>query len=98
MSLNEGPSRILVVDGEEGTRRVIAFILKREGYGVCLAASGKEALAQAAGGSPDLVVLDSILPDLDGLLVCKKLRSGYVGPVMMLSGNGDENCVIGVCT
>ena len=94
MSLNEGPSRILVVDGEEGTRRVIAFILKREGYGVCLAASGKEALAQAAGGSPDLVVLDSILPDLNGLLVCKKLRSEYVGPVMMLSRNGNENCVI----
>ena len=93
MSLNEGPSRILVVDGEEGTRRVIAFILKREGYGVCLAASGKEALAQAAGGSPDLVVLDSILPDLNGLLVCKKLRSEYVGPVMMLSRNGNENCV-----
>ena len=83
-----------MVDGDEGTRRVVAFILKREGYGVLLAGSGSERLAQAVGWSPDLVLLDAMLPDLGGLLVCKELRSWYDGPVMMLCGIGDENCVI----
>ena len=94
MSLNEGPSRVLVVDADEGSRRVVAFILKREGYGVFLAASGKGALAEVVGSTPDLVLLDGVLPDLGGLRVCEELRSWYEGPVMMLSGNGDEDFVI----
>ena len=94
MSLNEGPARILVVDGDEGARRVVGFILRREGYDVLVEASGKEALARAVGSTPDLVLLDATLPDLGGLLVCEELRSWYDGPVMMLSGNGDEDFVI----
>ena len=94
MSFNDGASRILVVDGDEGARHVAAFILEREGYGVFLATSGKQALAQVVGGRPDLVVLDFSLPDLDGLLLCRELRSWYDGPVIMLSGDDDEECVI----
>ena len=91
---NEGPSRILVVDGEDGTGRILAFILTREGYRVHLAASGREAMTHVGGSSPDLVLVDVSLPDLDGVLVCKELRSSYDGPMMMLSEIGDENRVV----
>ncbi len=91
---NEGPLRILVVDGDDGKRRILAFILKREGYGVHLAASGREAITHVGGSSPDLVLVDVSLPDLDGLLVCKELRRSYDGPVMMLCRTGDGNRVI----
>ena len=91
---NEGPSRILVVDGDDGTRRILDFILTREGYRVHLAASGREAITHVGGSSPDMVLVDVSLPDLDGLLVCKELRSSYDGPMMMLSEIGDENRVV----
>jgi two-component system OmpR family response regulator len=69
-------ARVLVVDDEQSITDLVGLALRYEGFDVAVAATGREALAQAAAFSPDLVVLDVLLPDLTGLQVCSRLRSG----------------------
>jgi two-component system, OmpR family, alkaline phosphatase synthesis response regulator PhoP len=69
-------STILLVDDDEAVRKVLSFPLERDGYEVILAADGEEALRRFDEAPVDLVVLDIMLPKLDGLEVCKQLRSG----------------------
>ena len=66
---------ILLVDDEDSVRKVLAFPLERDGYVVIQAADGEEALERFAAQPVDLVVLDIMLPKLDGLEVCKRLRA-----------------------
>ncbi|WP_405796312.1 response regulator [Streptomyces longwoodensis] len=86
------PARILVVDDDPTVAEVVTGYLDRAGYVVDRAGDGPAALARAAGHRPDLVVLDLMLPGMDGLEVCRRMRadSGPV-PVIMLTARGDED-------
>ena len=68
-------ARVLIVDDEPNIALSLEFLLSKEGCEVSIAANGNEALAQAGTFSPDLVVLDVMLPQLDGFEVCRRLRS-----------------------
>jgi two-component system phosphate regulon response regulator PhoB len=89
--------RILIVDDEEEIRDLIAFHLAKEGYQVALAASGEEALRQARADVPGLVVLDLMLPGIDGLEVCRRLKGDAAtraAAVVMLTAKGEEADVV----
>ncbi len=81
---------ILLVDDEDSVRKVLAFPLERDGYIVVQAADGEEALDRFAAERIDLVVLDIMLPKLDGLEVCKRLRATSSVPIIMLTARDDE--------
>jgi len=81
---------ILVVDDEARIRELVEYSLAREGFHVSLAADGQSALALAAREVPDLVVLDVMLPDIDGLEVCRSLRRSCQAPILFLSARGEE--------
>jgi DNA-binding response OmpR family regulator len=68
------PKRILIVDDEADLTRLIAFNLTRAGFAVETAARGGEALEKAVSFQPDLILLDFMLPELDGLAICEILR------------------------
>src|SRR5262245_5109735 len=76
---------ILVVDDDPNIQRVIQRGLGFEGFRVQLAASGEEALGLAREADPDLIVLDLMLPGLDGLEVCRRLRRGVNTPILMVT-------------
>jgi len=80
------PARIVVVDDDKPLRHAVRRALRLEGYDVTLAADGAEALTQLAGVRADLVVLDVLMPVLDGVTVCRRLRdSGDQTPVILLT-------------
>ncbi|SCK09129.1 DNA-binding response regulator, OmpR family, contains REC and winged-helix (wHTH) domain [Streptomyces sp. WMMB 714] len=82
--------RVLVVDDDPTVTEVVAGYLDRSGFTVDRAADGPAALDRAQAAPPDLVVLDLMLPGLDGLKVCRKLREERPVPVVMLTARGDE--------
>lgn len=82
--------RILVVDDEPALVEALTYSLRRERYEVATAVSGTEALARARAEQPDLVVLDIMLPGLDGLQVCRALRAESSVPILLLSAKGEE--------
>jgi DNA-binding response OmpR family regulator len=82
---------VLVVDDDPTVAEVVAGYLDRAGYAVDRAADGPQALAAATAGRPDLVVLDLMLPGMDGLEVCAQLRATRPVPVIMLTARGDED-------
>jgi len=81
---------ILLVDDEDSVRTILAFPLERDGYTVVQAADGEEALRLFDKTQVDLVVLDIMLPKLDGLEVCKRLRTTSNVPIIMLTARDDE--------
>jgi DNA-binding response OmpR family regulator len=81
---------ILVVDDEESIQKLLTYPLEREGYRVVQARDGEEALRLFAEMPIDLVVLDVMLPKLDGLEVCRRLRTTSTVPIMMLTARDDE--------
>ena len=84
---------ILVVDDEEPIQELLRFNLEKEGYVVCGATDGQEALKRVASDQPDLIVLDLMLPGMDGLEVCRRLRSNpkfQQIPIIMLTAKGEE--------
>jgi len=82
---------ILVVDDDPTVSDVVRRYLERAGYAVTLSADGHDALAAYERNRPDLVVLDLMLPGLDGLEVCRRLRSSASGvPIVMLTALGEE--------
>jgi DNA-binding response OmpR family regulator len=84
------PARVLVVEDDATVREVVERYLAREGIVVDAVADGLVALEHARVSSPDLVVLDLMLPGLDGLEVCRRLRARGPVPVIMLTARGDE--------
>ncbi|MGH9178453.1 MAG: response regulator transcription factor [Acidimicrobiales bacterium] len=90
--MSASPARILVVDDDATVAEVLGRYLEREGFAVDTAADGDAALRAAATASPDLVVLDLMLPGIDGLEVCRRLRAAGPAdlPVVMLTARGDE--------
>ncbi|WP_437302509.1 response regulator [Sorangium sp. So ce388] len=81
---------ILVVDDEARIREVLLYALQKEGYTVTAVADGRAAVEAAGAGRVDLVVLDVMLPELDGLEVCRRLRAGSRTPILFLSARADE--------
>jgi two-component system OmpR family response regulator len=81
---------ILVVDDEARIREVLLYALQKEGYTVTAVADGRAAIEAAGAGNVDLVVLDVMLPELDGLEVCRRLRAGSRTPILFLSARADE--------
>ena len=81
---------ILLVDDEEAVQKLLAYPLEREGFRVVQARDGEQALARFAAERVDLVVLDIMLPKLDGLEVCKRLRAQSAVPIIMLTARDDE--------
>ena len=83
--------RILLVDDEQPIQTLLSFPLQRDGYEVVQAADGREALARYAEQVFDLVVLDVMLPRMDGLEVCRRLRAkGETVPIIMLTAKSEE--------
>jgi two-component system response regulator ResD len=84
-------ARVLVVDDDPTVAEVVSGYLDRAGYVVERAGDGPEALARADAHWPDLVVLDLMLPGMDGLEVCRRMRGRGPVPVIMLTARGDED-------
>ena len=84
------PEKILVVDDEISLQETLAYNLTREGYQVEVAGDGNQALHLARTSKPDLVILDVMLPGLDGFEVCRILRQEANIPVLMLTARDDE--------
>ena len=83
-------STILLVDDEDAVQKLLAYPLERDGFRVVQARDGEEALARFAEERVDLVVLDLMLPKVDGLEVCKRLRASSSVPIIMLTARYDE--------
>ncbi len=81
---------ILLVDDEDAVQKLLAYPLEQEGFRVLQARDGAEALTRFDAEDVDLVVLDVMLPKLDGLEVCKRLRSRSAVPIIMLTARDDE--------
>jgi len=81
---------ILVVDDDAHIREVVQYALEREGFSVELAENGALGLARAERGDVDLVVLDIMMPEMDGVEVCRRLRAAGSVPIIFLSSKGEE--------
>jgi DNA-binding response OmpR family regulator len=86
----DAPARVLIVEDDPTVAEVVTRYLEREGFMVESVADGREAVARADARLPDLVVLDIMLPGLDGLEVCRRLRARAPIPVVMLTARGSE--------
>ncbi|TCZ81248.1 response regulator transcription factor [Paenibacillus albiflavus] len=86
----EMKSSILVVDDEERIRRLLRMYLEKEGYEIDEAEDGETALEKASQTNYDLILLDVMLPGIDGVEVCAKLRQVKSTPVIMLTAKGEE--------
>src|SRR5690349_24819367 len=82
--------KILVVEDERNIASFVAMYLKNARYQVDIARDGAEALQKADSINPDLVVLDLMLPDIDGLEVCRQIRSTSDVPILMLTARDDD--------
>ncbi|MFJ8629378.1 response regulator transcription factor [Streptomyces sp. NPDC093568] len=87
----QAAARVLVVDDDPTVAEIVSGYLDRAGYVVDRAGDGPDALARAAAHRPDLVVLDLMLPGMDGLEVCRRIRGEAPVPVIMLTARGDED-------
>ena len=82
--------RLLVIDDEPAILRAVTTGLRARGYEVMTAQTGEDGLSQAALGAPDVIVLDLVLPDLDGVEVCRRIRQWTETPIVVLSAHGTE--------
>src|SRR3954464_453728 len=86
----DGNARILLVDDEHSIQTLLSYPLRRDGYEVISAHDGQEALQRFTEARFDLVILDLMLPKLDGIEVCRRMRSHSQVPIIMLTAKGDE--------
>jgi two-component system, OmpR family, alkaline phosphatase synthesis response regulator PhoP len=88
---------ILVVDDERNIVELVRLYLEKDGFAVLSAADGEEALAIHARSDPDLVILDLMLPRIDGLEVCREIRRRGTTPILMLTARSDDiDTVVGL--
>ena len=90
-------SKILVIDDEEDILELLRFNLTKEGYQVCCASTGEQALSLARTERPDLILLDLMLPGIDGLEVAKRLKADPLTrnmPIVMLTAKGEESDIV----
>ena len=83
-------AKILVVEDETDLNELIARQLRQDGHEVVQAMDGHAALDAVEWAVPDLVILDWMLPNLDGLAVCRRIRERHVVPILMLTARGEE--------
>jgi DNA-binding response OmpR family regulator len=88
--MSAGSTRILLVDDEQSIQTLLSYPLRKEGYEVVSAHDGEEALERAGEQSFDLIVLDVMLPKLDGFEVCRELRARSAVPIIMLTAKDEE--------
>src|SRR5712664_395821 len=88
--MSSKPETVLVVEDEASIASFVAAYLKNAGYVVRTAATGRDALKQVAAEKPSLVVLDLMLPDIDGVEVCKRIRQGSDLPILMLTARDED--------
>jgi DNA-binding response OmpR family regulator len=86
--------RVLVVEDERDLNELIARQLRQDGHDVVQAFDGQAGLEAVDRHAPDLVILDWMLPKLDGLVVCRRIRERHVVPVLMLTARGEEADII----
>lgn len=90
-------AKILVVDDEPSLVATLDYNLRREGYEVVIARDGEAALEQARRTAPDLILLDVMLPKIDGIEVCRTLRRSSMVPILMLTArDGEVDTVVGL--
>ena len=82
--------KILIVDDEKNIANIIAFNLKKEGYQVVMAGDGQEGVEKAFSENPDLILLDIMMPKMDGYEACKKIREKKNTPIIMLTARAEE--------
>lgn len=82
--------KILIVEDEISLQETLAYNLTKQGYEVVIAGDGPSALEVVRSSKPDLILLDIMLPGMDGFEVCRKLRSEVSTPVLMLTARDDE--------
>jgi DNA-binding response OmpR family regulator len=82
--------RILLVDDEQSVQKLLAYPLRKDGYDVVSALDGREALDRLRDGAFDLVVLDLMLPEIDGFEVCRQIRATSSVPIVMLTARIEE--------
>ncbi len=87
---SDGVARILLVDDEPSVQTLLAYPLRKDGYDVVTAVDGEQALASFADERFDLVILDVMLPKVDGIEVCRRLRTRSQVPIIMLTAKDDE--------
>jgi len=83
-------ARILVVEDERNLNDLVTQLLRQEGHEVFQAVDGEQGLNAVEAVQPDLVILDWMLPKLDGLVVCRRIREHHVTPIIMLTAKGEE--------
>jgi DNA-binding response OmpR family regulator len=88
--VSERAPRILLVDDEQPIQTLLSFPLQRDGYEVVMAGDGQDALNRFAEQPFDLVVLDLMLPKVDGLEVCRRMRARSAVPIIMLTAKSEE--------
>src|ERR1700729_1854770 len=86
----ERPTRILLVDDEQSILTLLSYPLRQDGYEVVRASSGPEALERFGESEFDLVVLDVMMPSVDGLEVCRRMRASSTVPIIMLTAKDEE--------
>ncbi len=86
----ERSPRILLVDDERAIQTLLSYPLQKDGYDVVCASDGREALSRFDDGQYDLVVLDIMMPRLDGLEVCRRMRAKSTVPIIMLTARAEE--------
>jgi DNA-binding response OmpR family regulator len=84
------PLKILVVDDEISLRETLTYNLERQGFSVEAVGDGEQALTTARRNNPDLIILDIMLPGIDGFEVCRELRRDMTVPILFLSARDDE--------
>jgi two-component system, OmpR family, KDP operon response regulator KdpE len=89
--MSENKSTVLVIEDEEQMRKFVRLALTAQGYRVIEAANGEDGLKQAVSYTPDLVILDLGLPDLDGMEVARRLREWSAVPILIVSARGQES-------
>jgi DNA-binding response OmpR family regulator len=88
--MSSDSARILLVDDEASVQTLLSYPLRKDGYEVIAAHDGQEAMQRFAEARFDLVILDLMLPKLDGVEVCRRMRSRSQVPIIMLTAKGDE--------
>ena len=89
------PAKILIIEDDPDTARLVDLYLRREGHRVLSASDGVDGLRQARASRPDLIVLDLMLPGMDGMKICRELRDESAVPIVMLTARVDEADMLG---
>ena len=94
MGTPQNPTKILVVDDDPAVLGLIRTILQKPAFRVLVAKDAREGLDRVIEYSPQLIILDLSLPGRSGLDLCRELRTWYKGPILILSGHGEEEVIV----